>query len=151
MFSLFAFYLLSSIYQSIFCLFIYPSISLSIHEVQPLLAHEASSDPFEVELPQGMMHAPFDWSHAELGSLRNMLVAAQHNGLFTPQPDLPLWGDSFNPLPNCIKLCLHNINIYIYIHINNPKFQICAFCGIDLGERGCIQPCRLLFSYLWSN
>lgn len=52
--------------------------------------HMASSDPFEVELPQGMMHAPFDWSHAELGSLRNMLVAAQHNGLFTPQPDLPL-------------------------------------------------------------
>ena len=120
MFSLLAFYLLSSIYQSIFCLFIYPSISLSIHEVQPLLAHEASSDPFEVELPQGMMHAPFDWSHAELGSLRNMLVAAQHNGLFTPQPDLPLWGDSFNPLPNCIKLCLHNI--YIYTH-KQPKIS----------------------------
>ena len=59
-------------------------------QVQSPLAHEASSDLFEVELPQGMVNATFDWSHAELGSLRNMLVAAQRDGLFTPQPDLPL-------------------------------------------------------------
>lgn len=57
----------------------------------PIAAHEASQfEPLEMEVPQDLKRAPFDWSHAELGSLREVLVMAQRHGFFTPQPDLPL-------------------------------------------------------------
>ena len=47
-------------------------------------------EPLEVKLPENLRRAPFDWSHANLGPLRDMLVLAKQQGLFVPQPDLPL-------------------------------------------------------------
>ena len=34
--------------------------------------------------------APFGWEHANLGPLRDMLVAARDEGRFHPNPSLPL-------------------------------------------------------------
>ena len=44
----------------------------------------------DVVLPKQMPHAPFDWQHANLEPLRQVLLDAQRKGLFTPQPGLPL-------------------------------------------------------------
>lgn len=50
----------------------------------------SSSQPVEVEPPQELARAPFDWSHANLEPLREMLLLAKQQGTFSPQPDLPL-------------------------------------------------------------
>ena len=44
----------------------------------------------DVVLPKQVPHAPFDWQHANLEPLRQVLLDAQRQGLFTPQPGLPL-------------------------------------------------------------
>ena len=56
-----------------------------------LMAHEASlGDQLEVPMPEEPSRAPFDWGHADLSPLRDVLVAARQRGTFSPQSDLPL-------------------------------------------------------------
>jgi hypothetical protein len=58
---------------------------------RPQLALQALSfEPLEVDIPSGPARAPFEWSHAGLESLRELLLHAQRQGTFSPQPDLPL-------------------------------------------------------------
>ena len=58
---------------------------------QCTLARQASlSEPLEIEEPKEPARAPFDWSHAALEPFRDMLKLAQQQGIFSPQPGLPL-------------------------------------------------------------
>ena len=51
---------------------------------------QAETMDFEVKLPETMQRAPFDWQHAQLEPLRELLLDAQRKGQFVPQPGLPL-------------------------------------------------------------
>ena len=68
-----------------------PSFVSQPSSIGPLVAHQASSlDAVELEVPQEPARAPFNWGHADLEPLREMLLGAQREGIFSPQPGLPL-------------------------------------------------------------
>ena len=98
-----------------------------------LVAYQASSSQLvEVEAPQELARAPFDWSHANLEPLREMLLLAKQQGIFSPQPDLPLWGWT-----NKISQLCWIFALYLMTNSNSP---IILLRGLASGKESFIWP-----------